>query len=263
MRVEARDTGKSWNPGTVTSTNPLKVKLDSELSGVSWDEVRPLTEEPEKKAPAGIDAIKQKIMEDAQAMVKAAKDEAVSNLKTAVEGVRFLATLENPSADAFKEAKARVAAAIKAAQEKGVSQEELIEASSAMGSSAKEEAVKKTEAGEDPDEKTKKKEVVVEFDNPAVGEAGKAAAEKAKEDGKTLPEIIKAAAEAAAAVEGASADDIKKVKKVVMATAMEEESSSSSDSDSSNTEVETELAAAEKAKAKREGIAAVFYMGAH
>lgn len=259
MKVEARDTGKSWNPGVVTSVNPLKVKLDSELSGVSWDEVRVLDPNAKKAAPAAVNDVMKKIQEDAAAMVKAAKDEALQNLKTAVEGVRFLATLESPSPEAFKEAKARVAAAIKVAQEKGVSKEELIEASSAMKPTAKEEAIKQS-AGEGDGEEKKKKEVVIEFENPAVGEAAKEAAAKAKEEDKTLPEIIKAAVEAAQAVEGASAEDIKKAKKVAAQAAMEGSSSSSSDS-SSETEYETEMAAAEKAKAKREGIAAVFYMG--
>merc|ERR1711972_1058197 len=256
------------NPGTVTSVVPLKVKLDSELSGVSWDEVRIMTEEPAKKAAAtGIDAVKQKIMEDAQALVQAAKDEALGELKAAVEGVRVLATAETPNIAALKEAKLRVAAAIKGAQEKGVSQEELIEASSNMNAAKieqeaakkEEEAAAKEKENEEKGKKRKKEKVEIVFDNPAVGEAAKAAAEKAKAEGSTLPDIIKAAMGAVLELKVAGPEDLKKIKKLAAAIAIEESSSSSSSSSgSSDTEYEREIDADVKAKAKREGIAAAF-----
>jgi len=259
MRVEARDAGRAWAAGTVTSINPLKVKLDSELSGCSWDEVRILTDEPKKTG--ALDGVMKKIQEDAQKLLQEAKDEALTELKASVEGVRFLANCESPSEDAFKEAKARVAAAIKSATEKGVSKEELIEASKAATETTKKEEKIKEVAGAKRGEKIKKKKVVVEFENPAVGDACKEAAEKAKEEGKTIPEIIKAAVEAAAAVPDASAEDLKKVKKAAAAMALEGSSSSDSSS-SSGGESEPEIDSKAKADAKREGIAAVFYFDA-
>lgn len=266
MRVEARDTGKAWNPGTVTCVkNGVRVKLDSELSGCGWDEVRPLTHEPEKPK-TGVDLIKQKIMEDAQAMVNAAKEEALAELKKAVEVFRDASSQEVPDPEALKDAKVKVAAAIKEAQAKGVSPEELIEASSQMGVSkqATEERVKPEETEKEErvkKEKVKKEKVVIEFDNPAVGEAARAAAEKAKEEGLSLPEMIKAAITALQAIGGAGPDDIKKVKKLAAEVALDQSSSSSSD-DSSDTEMEKEIDKDEKAKAKREGIAAAFYFNA-
>jgi len=259
MRVEARDAGKGWAAGSVTLLNPLKVKLDSELSGCSWDEVRPLTDEPKKVS--AMDGVMKKIQEDAQALVQAAKDEALTELKASCEGVRLLASLTNPSADAYKEAKQRVGAAIKSATEKGVSKEELIEASSASKEADLNTPKPKGEERVKAEKKPKKEKVVIEFDNPAVGEACKEAAEKAKEEGKTIPEIITAAVTAAAAVPDASPDDMKKVKKSAMAIALEGSSSSSSSS-SSGEEEEPEIDAKSKAKAKREGIAAVFYFDA-
>jgi len=255
MRVEARDNGREWKPGAVTCVNPLRVKLDTELSGVSWDEVRPLDES--KPKTGALAEITKKITEDAISMVKEA---ALADLKFAVDSVREVTAKGDATAEEIKGAKLRVAQAIKAAQDKGVSQEELVEASSAMGK-AKEAQEKKEEALK-PEKKVKKEPVVIEFDNPAVGEAVKEAAAQAKEDGKTLPEIIMAAVAAAKAVEGASDEDVKKAKKAAAAAAMEESSSSSGSDDSSDTEYETELAAAEKAKAKREGIAAAFYFNA-
>merc|ERR1711967_187029 len=133
----------------------MGVKLDSELSGVSWDEVRPLDESAPKAAPAVLNDVMKKIQEDAQAVVQKAKDEALSNLKIAVESVRLLNSLDNAKPEAFKEAKTRVAAAIKSAQENGVSQEELIAASSAMGK-AKEEEEKKAQGKEERVKKVKK-----------------------------------------------------------------------------------------------------------
>jgi len=259
MRVEARDTGKAWRLGTVTCVKGgVRVKLDTELSGCSWDEVRIPDEDAPKPGGGALDDIKQKILEDAQALLKEAKDDALTNLKAAVEGVQLLASLENPSAAAFKEAKMRVATAIKAAQEKGVSQAELIEASSAMGKAkSKDEKVKEEK---EKKEKEKKQRLVVEFENAAAGAAGTAAAETAKEEGKTIPEIIKAAIEAAKAVEGVLDEDVKKMKKLAAAIAME--GSSSSSSSSSESEAEPELDAKEAAKIKREAIAAVFYFDA-
>lgn len=266
MRVEARDTGKAWNPGTVTCVKPLRVKLDSELSGCGWDEVRPLTHEPEKPK-TGVDLIKQKIMEDAQALVNEAKDAALEELKKAVEGFRDISSQEVPNPEALKEAKTKVAAAIKEAQAKGVSPEELIEASSQMSApkpaaqeSVKEEAVKGEKVKK---EKVKKEKVVIEFANPAVGEAAKQAAEKAKEEGKPLPEMIKSAIAALQTVGGASPEDIKKVKKLAAEIALDKsDSSDSSDDSGSETEEEREIDKDEKAKAKREGIAAAFYFNA-
>jgi len=264
MRVQARDTGKAWMDGKVTCVKPLRVQLDTELSGCSWDEVQIPKEGAPKAASAGIDAIKQKIMEDAQAMVDAAKEEALTNLKAAMEGVRLLASLESPSPQSFKEAKMRVAAAMKDAIAKGVSKEELIEASVRSGKQKMEGdsdsgGEEGGGGGEERVKKEKKKEVVIEYDNPAVGEAGKEAAQAAKDEGKTIPEIIVAAVTAAKAVEGAGAEDLKKVKKVAAAVAME---GSSSSSDSSDSEAEKEIDAQSKALAKREGIAAVFYFDA-
>merc|ERR1712039_774213 len=134
------------------------------------------------------------------------KDEALGELKAAVEGVRVLATAETPNIAALKEAKLRVAAAIKSAQEKGVSQEELIEASSNMNAAKiEQEAAKKEEEAaakekqeneETSKRKRKREKVEIVFDNPAVGEAAKTAADKAKAEGSALPAIIKAAMEA-------------------------------------------------------------------
>lgn len=259
MRVEARDTGKGWFPGTVTLLNPLKVKLDSELSGCSWDEVRPLTDEPKKVS--AVDSVMQKIKEDAAAMVQAAKDEALTDLKASCEGVRLLASLASPSAEAYKEAKQRVAAAIKNATEKGVSKEELIEASSAKQEAELNTPKPKGEERIKAEKKPAKVKVVIEFANPAVGVACNEAAEKAKEEGKTIPEIIAAAVTAAAAVPDASTEDMKKVKKQAAAMALEGSSSSSSSS-SSEEEAEAAIDDKSKAKAKREGIAAVFYFDA-
>lgn len=263
MRVEARDGDKPWKPGVVTCVRPLRVKLDTELSGCGWDDVRPYDEAKGCTQIKGVVGdLQKKILEDAQAMVKEA---ALADLKFAVEAVRALATKEDPSPEALRDAKLRVAEAIKAAQSKGVSQKELVEASSAMGKAQE----KEKEAEEAKKNKGKKKKPakpappVIEFDNAAVGEAAKEAAEKAKEEDKPLPEIIKAAEDAAKAVEGASIEDIKKARKKGAAVAMEGSSSSSDSSDSSDTEYETELAAAEKKKAMREGIAAAFYFNAH
>lgn len=261
MRVEARDGQKAWKMGVVTCVNPLKVKVDGELSGVSWDEVRPYdeakaAEETLKKNAGAVNSIMQKIAEDAAAMVKQAKEAALADVNFAVGGVRELATKENVKPEDLKAARARVAVAIKAAQAKGVSQEELVEASKGMGKAPEEKAEGKGE------ERIKKKAVVIEFDNPAVGEAAKEAAAAAKEEGKTLPEIIKAAVDAAQAVEGASTEDVKKAKKAAAAAAMEESSDSSDSSDSTDTEVENDIGETEKQKAKREGIAAAFYFNA-
>lgn len=277
MRVEARDTGKGWQTGAVTCVAPLRVKLDNELSGCGWDEVRILDEDRVKAGPAILADIKQKILEDAKALVQEAKDAALTELKAAVGGVRLLAELGSPTPEAIKEAKARVAAAIKSATEKGVSKEELIEASSAMGKAKEAEAkvaadaieAKKTKKQKEKDaKKAKEAAAMVEFENPELGTAVREAAEKAKEEGKTLPEIIKAALEAAKAIEGASPEDMKKVKKAAAGIAMKGSSSSSSDSDdedgneSEDTEQEESIGAAAAAKAKREGIAAVFYFDA-
>lgn len=268
MRVEARDSGKEWKPGAVTCVKPLRVKLDVELSACGWDEVRPLSAEEEsaakKKPLAGIMA---KIQEDAENLLKAAKEEALNELKAAVGGVKLLNSLESPSPEAFKEAKLRVAKAIKSAQEKGVSTEELVAASSAMGAAQKEEQAKAEKGTEKKEriKKERKQQLVVVYDNPAVGEAGQAAALEAKGEGKTIPEIVVAAFTAASKVEGASAEDLKKVKKVAAAQALDGSSSSSDSSSSSGGEAveeEKEIDDSVKKAALREGIAAVFYFDA-
>jgi len=266
MRVEARDGQKPWKPGHVTCVNPLKVKLDTELSGVSWDEVRPYDEaaRAKEKSAGALSEFMKGVQEDAQKMVQQAKEGALADLKFALQAMQEIANKEDPSVEALKGAKMRVAEAMKAAQAKGVSKEELVEASRNINNAEekiKEEAIK----GEKPvkAKKEKKPPPVIEFENPAVGEAVKEAALKAKEEEKSMPEIIKAAVEAAQAVEGASAEDVKKAKKAAVAACMDESSSSSSDSDdSSDTEVERELDKMEKEKAKREGIAAAFYFNA-
>merc|ERR1719148_502167 len=205
-----------------------------------------------------MDGVMKKIQEDAQALVQAAKDEALTELKASCEGVRLLASLESPSAEAYKEAKQRVAFAIKNATEKGVSKEELIEASSAAKEAALNTPANKKAKGEErikAEKKPIKEKVVIEFANPAVGDACSEAAQKAKEEGKTIPEIIAAAVTAAAAVPDASAEDMKKVKKAAAALALEGSSSSSSSS-SSEEEAEPDIDEKSKALAKREGIAA-------
>lgn len=152
MRVEARDNGKAWKPGYVTSVNPLKVKIDGELSGVSWDEVRPYDEAKamKEKSKGALGEFQKKIMEDAQEMVRAAKEGALQDLKFAIERVKELATAEDLDMEKLKSAKALVAEAIKAAQAKGVSKEELVEASSDMAKAkAKEESVKEEKKEEE------------------------------------------------------------------------------------------------------------------
>lgn len=258
MRVVARDVGKDWKAGTVTCLNPLKVKLDIELSGCSWDEVEPMTED-NKPGAAVLKSFQKQIAADAQKVLQEAKDEALQNLKAAIAGLQLLAKLESPTPEAFKEAKTRVAQAMKAAQEKGVSKEELI-----IASKAREEEEKKEEAikPENKGKKIKKPPPVVEFVNAAVGEAVKAAAVAAKEEGKTIPDIIKAAVEAASKVEGVTQEDMKNAKKAGAAAGLDGDSSTSSSSSEDEAEEEKEISETDKQKAARDGIAAVFYFDA-
>lgn len=105
--------------------------------------------------------------------------------------------------------------------------------------------------------------MVVDFDNVDVAAAVRDAAAKGREEGASLPEIIKAAVEAASAVEGVSPEDLKRAKKAAAALAMAADGDdSSSSSSSSETENEADIGKAEREKAKREGIAAIFYFNA-
>jgi len=182
-------------------------------------------------------------------------------IKNALKAVRKLSTDEeaDPSGDLMKAAKLEVASALTAATKAGIDQEDIAAAAEDI-----EESEPESESESKPKKRSKK-------ERKKVAKAAAAAAWQAKEEGKSKPEIAKAASQAAKAAEGDPLD-------IKMAAAMGlkiaagevekeppkaegEESSSSSSSSESSGEEEEDLGDMDRHQAKMDGMAAVYYFG--
>jgi len=256
--------------------NAPENKLKQLQMKVAQDAVALLKEKEEAKQKAAEEEA-EKAKAAAAAERKKQQQPLLDGIKEAVAEVRKAAATGD--AEAIKTAQPLLAMAVQAAKGAGISEEDILEASTAPPAPEpeKKDEAEAEKANEEPDEEAlekqrKKKEAKAakKKQQHQIKVAIYNAIVAAKTEGLPTPQIAKAGA-AAAKEAGGSPADISDAAKLALKVASGEEvpppaeeesdSSSSSSSDSSETEEEAPLAEGERAKAKREGIAAAFYFG--
>lgn len=282
------------------AANTPEAKVAAFKAAVAEDAIKMLEEE------------KRKVEEAAEAQRKQIREAAIAELSEAASELRKAAEAGEVGM-AMRQAKMRLGVATKAAASAGVSQESMVEATAppkpppeisaeeqleselaaaaeaaegeapeggaAEGAAAEGEGEADAEDTEDSKKKKKKKDKEKKPTEPPksviVQRAAHAAANEAKEAGKTAAEITKAAAAAAkengadppgiakAAADGAKIARGETVRVIEYAEDDGGDDSSSSSGSSSSTEEcdEAAISQNERDKAKRDGIAAVFYFG--